>query len=79
MGNDGEGIGRAEGFTLFIKDAVIGDTVQALVMKMKKTYGYARLMEVTEPSPDRVTPACPVARQCGGCQLHQPEIGRAHV
>lgn len=69
MGNDGEGIGRAEGFTLFIKDAVIGDTVQALVMKMKKTYGYARLMEVTEPSPDRVTPACPVARQCGGCQL----------
>lgn len=69
LGNDGEGIGRADGFTLFIKDAVIGDTVQALVMKMKKTYGYARLMKVLEPSPDRVTPACPVARQCGGCQL----------
>ena len=69
MGNDGEGIGKVDGYTLFVKDAVIGDTVLAKVMKAKKNYGYARLMEVVEPSPDRVEPPCPYARQCGGCQL----------
>ena len=69
MGNDGEGIGKVDGYTLFVKDAVIGDTVLAKVMKAKKNYGYARLMEVVEPSPDRVEPPCSYARQCGGCQL----------
>ena len=39
MGVDGEGIGKADGITLFIKDAVIGDVVQAKIMKMKKSYG----------------------------------------
>lgn len=69
MGIDGEGIGKADGLTLFVKDAVIGDKVRAKVMKMKKTYGYARLMEVLEPSPDRVEPKCVFHRQCGGCQI----------
>ena len=69
MGNDGEGIGKVDGYTLFVKDAVIGDTVLAKVMKAKKNYGYARLMEVVEKSPYRVEPPCPYARQCGGCQL----------
>ena len=69
MGNDGEGIGKVDGYTLFVKDAVIGDTVSAKVMKAKKNYGYARLMEVVEKSPYRVEPPCPYARQCGGCQL----------
>lgn len=69
MGVDGEGIGRADGYTFFVKDAVIGDTVQAKVMKMKKTYGYARFMKVLEPSAVRVEPRCAFARQCGGCQL----------
>lgn len=46
MGVDGEGIGKLDGFTFFVKDAVIGDTVDAKIMKMKKNYGYARLMEV---------------------------------
>lgn len=69
MGHDGEGIGKAEGYTLFIKDAVIGDTVEAKIMKAKKNYGYARLMRVLNPSPYRVEPKCPCARACGGCQL----------
>ena len=69
MGVDGEGIGKAGGITLFIKDAVIGDVVQAKIMKMKKSYGYARLLEVLTPSPYRVEPKCPVSRPCGGCQL----------
>ena len=69
MSEDGAGIGRVDGYIWFIKDTVIGDVVRAGVMKMKKTYGFARLIEVVEPSKDRVEPRCPVARQCGGCQL----------
>ena len=68
-GTDGEGIGKADGFTVFVKDAVIGDTVTAKIMKAKKNYGYGRLMEILKPSPYRVEPVCPSARQCGGCQL----------
>ena len=68
-GTDGEGIGKADGFTVFVKDAVIGDTVKAKIMKAKKNYGYGRLMEILRPSPYRVEPVCPSARQCGGCQL----------
>nr|WP_295302199.1 23S rRNA (uracil(1939)-C(5))-methyltransferase RlmD [uncultured Blautia sp.] len=68
-GTDGEGIGKADGFTVFVKDAVIGDTVKAKIMKAKKNYGYGRLMEIIKPSPYRVEPVCPSARQCGGCQL----------
>lgn len=69
MSEDGAGIGRLDGYIWFVKDTVIGDVVRAGAMKLKKTYGFARLIEVLEPSPDRVKPRCPVARQCGGCQL----------
>ena len=54
IGVGGEGIGKVDGYTLFIKDAIIGDVVEAKVMKAKKNYGYARLMNVLTPSKDRV-------------------------
>ena len=76
IGVNGEGIGKVDGYTLFIKDAVIGDTVEAKVMKAKKNYGYARLMKVLSPSPDRVTPRCAFARKCGGCQIQEMSYGR---
>lgn len=69
MSEDGAGIGKLDGYIWFIKDAVIGDVVRARAMKMKKNYGFARQMEILTPSAARVEPRCPVARQCGGCQL----------
>lgn len=69
IGHDGEGIGKADGYTLFVKDTVIGDVAEVKVMKVKKNYGYARLMRVITPSPYRVEPLCPFAKQCGGCQI----------
>ena len=54
LGSSGEGIGKVDGFTLFVKDALIGDTIQAKIIKMKKSYGYGRLMEVLKPSPCRI-------------------------
>lgn len=69
MNEDGAGVGKLDGYIWFIKDTVIGDVVRAKAMKTKKSYGFARLMEVLEPSAGRVAAPCPVARQCGGCQL----------
>ena len=66
---EGEGIGKSNAFIWFIKDTVPGDVVEASVMKVKKTYGYARLQKIITPSPERVKPLCPIARACGGCSL----------
>lgn len=68
---DDKSTGGACGFVMFVKDTVIGDIVEAKVMKVKKTYGYAKLIRIIEPSKDRVAARCPVARQCGGCQLQE--------
>ncbi|MDO4634277.1 MAG: 23S rRNA (uracil(1939)-C(5))-methyltransferase RlmD [Eubacteriales bacterium] len=69
LDSEGNGVGKAEGMAFFVKDAVIGDVVEAKIMKMKKSYGFARLMRLITPSPHRVEAVCPVAKQCGGCQL----------
>ena len=69
IGNDGEGIGKVDGFALFVKDAVVGDVVEARIVKPQKNFAYARLEKVITPSPFRVEPKCAFHRQCGGCQL----------
>ena len=69
MGAGGEGIGKIDGYTLFVKDAVIGDVIEAKIIKAKKNYGYAKLEKVISPSSFRVKPECECHRQCGGCQL----------
>lgn len=79
IGVSGEGIGHVDGYTLFIKDAVIGDVVEAKVMKAKKNYGYARLMKVITPSEYRVEPKCAFARRCGGCQIQEMSYDRQLV
>ena len=76
IGNDGEGIGRADGYTLFVKDAVIGDMVEVRITKCKKNYGYGRVEKVVTPSPFRVVPRCPCHRQCGGCQIQAMQYER---
>lgn len=69
MSSEGLGVGRSDGLTLFVKDTVIGDTAEVKIMKMKKTYGYARLIRLIRPGKDRIPAPCPVAKQCGGCQI----------
>ena len=76
IGNDGAGIGKIDGYTLFVKDAVIGDRTKVKIMKAKKNYAYAHLEEVMEPSGDRVKPLCSVSRQCGGCQTQSMSYER---
>ncbi len=76
VSSEGEGIGKAEGFTFFVKDTIPGDMVTAKIMKLKKTYGYARMEQLLEASPDRVKPMCPHYKACGGCQLQTMSYDR---
>ncbi|MEC0244139.1 23S rRNA (uracil(1939)-C(5))-methyltransferase RlmD [Paenibacillus dokdonensis] len=69
MNHDGEGVGRAQGYTLFVAGALPGEKVRVKVLKTKKQYGYAKLLELVEASPDRIAAPCPIYDQCGGCQL----------
>ena len=71
IGTEGEGIGKVDGYTLFVKGAVAGDYIRARIIKVGKTYGYARIEEILTPSKDRVAPICEKAGRCGGCQLQQ--------
>ncbi len=69
MGSAGEGIGRIDGYPLFVKDTFPGDRARVSLTKVKKTYAFARLVELLEPSPDREEPRCAQHRRCGGCQI----------
>ena len=69
LDSQGLGIGHSDGVAVFVKDTVIGDEIEAVITKVKKTYAYGRVKQILVQSPDRVTPRCEVARQCGGCQL----------
>ena len=66
--NEGEGIGHSDdGMAFFIKGALPGDVISCGVTKVKKTYGYGRVLEIITPSKDRIAPDCPVFGRCGGC------------
>jgi 23S rRNA (uracil1939-C5)-methyltransferase len=69
ISHDGEGVGRVNGFTLFIHGAIPGEKVLVKILKVKKQYGYGKLIRVLAESPDRVDPPCEIYSQCGGCQL----------
>ncbi len=71
IGVDGEGIGKVDGYTLFVKNALIGDEVEAVITKAKKHYGYAKMLNILTPSQNRVPAKCPEARRCGGCQIQE--------
>ncbi len=69
MGPLGEGIAKIDGYAIFVKDAIVLDECQVKIMKVHKTYAYARLEKIITPSPYRVKPKCEVARKCGGCKI----------
>ena len=71
LGVNGEGIGKIDGYTLFVKDAVIGDTAEVKITKAKKNYGYAKVMRIVKESAFRVSAPCSEARRCGGCQIQE--------
>ena len=76
MGIDGEGIGKIDGMTFFVKDAVIGDEIEARITKLKKNYGYARVEQILKSSEFRTEPKCELHRRCGGCQIQAMDYAK---
>lgn len=66
---EGLGVVKVDGFPFFVKGILEQEEAELVVTMMKKTYGYAKVLNIRNPSKERVTPLCPVAKQCGGCQL----------
>ena len=66
---EGQGVGKCDGLVFFVKGTVMGDVVEARILKVKKNYAYAKVEKLLQASPYRATPLCPVAGKCGGCQL----------
>jgi 23S rRNA (uracil1939-C5)-methyltransferase len=67
--NEGMGVGRVEGFTVFVEGALPEETVIAKIVKIQKTFAYGKLIEIDRQSQSRVTPSCGIVSKCGGCQL----------
>ena len=68
LSNAGDGIGRVNGWVVFVPFALPGDRVKARVWRNDRNYSSADLVEVLRPSPDRVDPVCRLFGTCGGCQ-----------
>ncbi|WP_138417876.1 23S rRNA (uracil(1939)-C(5))-methyltransferase RlmD [Aquibacillus sediminis] len=67
--HDGDGVGKINGYPVFVPYALPGEKAKVKVIKVKKNFGFGKLLDVQEPSPERVEPPCDVYIQCGGCQL----------
>lgn len=67
--HDGSGVGKVNGYPLFVPYALPGETAKVKVIKVNKKYGFGRLVEVTKKSEHRVDPPCNVFYKCGGCQI----------
>ncbi len=68
-GHEGEGVGKINNFTVFVKGAIKGETVKIKLIKVSKTYGIGKLLDVILSSKYRTEPICPIYKRCGGCNL----------
>ena len=76
IGVGGEGIGKLDGYTLFIKDAVIGDRVEGKSYKGEEKLRIRTADAGHRSVPAPVEPRCRFARQCGGCQIQEMSYER---
>lgn len=68
-GYEGEGIAKIDGYPIFIEGAILGEKVRVLIVKVKKSYAYGKILEIIEASKDRVEPKCKIYKRCGGCSI----------
>ena len=69
LSSECSGIGKKDGMVIFVPFSAIGDKLEVKILKVNKTYCYSKIERIITPSPDRVTPDCPVYTRCGGCSL----------
>ena len=68
-GFQGEGIAKIDNFTIFIQNAIKGEKVKTLIVKVLSSHAFGKILEILEPSKERVEPDCATYKRCGGCSL----------
>ncbi len=69
MGAEGEGVGRIEGFAVFVPFALLGEKILVKIVKVQKNYAFGKIVEIITPSPSRISPSCKHFYKCGGCSF----------
>ncbi|MDP4094394.1 MAG: 23S rRNA (uracil(1939)-C(5))-methyltransferase RlmD, partial [Bacillota bacterium] len=69
MNHEGQGVGRYNGFTVFVDGALKGEKVEVQISELKKSYAVGKLLNIIEVSKDRIEPTCPGYERCGGCSF----------
>lgn len=69
MTHEAQGVGRVDGFTVFVDGALEGERVEVKIIKLAKSYAVGKLLNILTPSPNRIEPFCSSYRRCGGCNL----------
>ena len=72
-GMDGEGVARVDGYVIFVPYALVGERVTARIVHLKKSFGYAEIVNILVPSKGRIKPLCRVYPRCGGCDLQHAD------
>jgi 23S rRNA (uracil1939-C5)-methyltransferase len=77
MGHNGEGVGKIEGFTVFVDNAVMDEIVEIKIIKIEKHYGIGKLLKIIKASKNRAEPICTIYKKCGGCNIqHMNYVGQ---
>ncbi len=69
--SDGLGVGKIDGFTIFVEGGLPGDNGTVTLKKIKKNYGIGQMINIKKISPNRIDSKCKYFKDCGGCQLHE--------
>jgi len=69
QGHEGQGVGKIEGFTVFVEGAIAGESVEVKIVKVEKNFAFGKLLKILKKSESRIIPSCPAYARCGGCQL----------
>ncbi len=72
-GFQGEGIAKIDGLTIFIPNAIKGEKIKILIVKVLSSHAFGKIIEIIKPSKYRVESDCPTYKRCGGCSLRHVE------
>lgn len=75
VSSDGNGVGHIGGMAVFVPHSCGGDCAEIKITEVKRRFAYGEVIRITEPSPDRIEPNCPLTQVCGGCQLRHMKYG----
>lgn len=69
MGHNGEGVGKLEGFTVFVPGGIVGEEIEVKIIKIEKNYAIGKILNILKPSENRTEEKCSLYKKCGGCNL----------